>query len=119
VDEKGNSTVTFLCHEEPDTRNLDYIKWAGSNRYSGNNEIIPEATDMQKKESECEKKLPISVIILTFDRAAFILRAVSFALSQCCSGDEVIVVDDGFEDDTEARRASTPFHIKFCSIFPI
>jgi glycosyltransferase involved in cell wall biosynthesis len=65
--------------------------------------MIPEAIDLQKKGNDCEKYLPISIIIPTYNRAALVLRAVSSALSQCCNGDEVIVVDDGSDDDTEAR----------------
>lgn len=65
--------------------------------------MIPEAIDLREKGNDCEKYLPISVIIPTYNRAALVLRAVSSALSQCCSGDEVIVVDDGSDDDTEVR----------------
>jgi glycosyltransferase involved in cell wall biosynthesis len=71
-------------------------------RYSGNNEIIPEAIAMHKR-NDREKYLPISIVIPTYNRAALALRAVSSALSQCSKGDEVIVVDDGSDDDTEAR----------------
>lgn len=57
---------------------------------------------MQKK-NDYEIYLPVSVVIPTYNRAAFASRAVSSALSQCSDGDEVIVVDDGSDDDTEAR----------------
>jgi glycosyltransferase involved in cell wall biosynthesis len=42
----------------------------------------------------------VSVIIPTFNRGAFIGRAIRSALSQCVPGDEVIVIDDGSTDDT-------------------
>ena len=57
---------------------------------------------MQKRNNR-KKYLPISIVIPTYNRAAFALRAVSSALSQCSTGDEVIVVDDGSDDDTEGR----------------
>jgi glycosyltransferase involved in cell wall biosynthesis len=45
----------------------------------------------------------VSVIIPTHNRAALVPRAVSSALYQCREGDEVIVVDDQSDDDTEER----------------
>ena len=47
----------------------------------------------------------VSVIIPTYNRAAFISQAVNSVISQCRDEDEVIVVDDGSDDDTEARLA--------------
>ncbi len=72
------------------------------NRFTGNNEVVHMAIDMQQRNTY-RKYLPISIIIPTYNRAALILRAVSSALSQCGDGDEVIVVDDDSDDDTEAR----------------
>jgi glycosyltransferase involved in cell wall biosynthesis len=46
--------------------------------------------------------LSVSVIIPTYNRAALLPRAVGSALRSLEPGDEVIVVDDGSTDDTEA-----------------
>lgn len=53
------------------------------------------------------RKTPLlfSVVVPTHNRAALIGRALSSVLPQCGEGDEVIVVDDGSTDDTEARLA--------------
>jgi glycosyltransferase involved in cell wall biosynthesis len=47
----------------------------------------------------------VSVVIPTHNRAALVTRAVASALAQCREGDEVIVVDDDSQDETEARLA--------------
>jgi glycosyltransferase involved in cell wall biosynthesis len=44
----------------------------------------------------------ISVVIPTYNRAQLLARALRSVLSECQPGDEVIVVDDGSSDDTEA-----------------
>jgi len=44
----------------------------------------------------------VSVVIPTYNRAHLIPRAIHSALSECIEGDEIIVVDDGSTDDTEA-----------------
>lgn len=47
------------------------------------------------------KRAPgFSIIIPTYNRAAFLERAIDSVLSQIRPGDEVIVVDDGSDDDT-------------------
>lgn len=48
----------------------------------------------------------VSVVIPTYNRAPLIGRALESVLSQTRAGDEVIVVDDGSTDDTEAKLAS-------------
>lgn len=47
-------------------------------------------------------KLGVSVIIPTYNRATFILRAVLSALAAIMAGDEIIVCDDGSRDKTRA-----------------
>jgi glycosyltransferase involved in cell wall biosynthesis len=48
----------------------------------------------------------VSVIIPTFNRAHLVPRAITSALHAIVPGDEIILIDDGSEDDTEyiARR---------------
>ncbi len=75
--------------------------------------MIPEAIDLRKKENDCEKYLPISVIIPTYNRAALVLRAVSSALSQCCNEDEVI---PGIHSSSESRKAMSGL---FAILMPI
>lgn len=50
----------------------------------------------------------LSVVIPTFNYAAYLRRAVESVLPQLCDGDEVIVVDDGSTDDTAALMAVYP-----------
>ena len=53
--------------------------------------------------------LSVSTVVPTFNRAALLALAVRSALPQCEPGDEIIVVDDGSIDDTEAvARAFGP-----------
>jgi len=49
--------------------------------------------------------LSVSVVIPTFERATLVPRAVHSALGAVAPGDEVIVVDDGSTDGTEAVLA--------------
>src|SRR5271169_6309691 len=57
------------------------------------------------KISDFEKHMRVSVVIPTYNRAHLVCRAVDSALAQCLDGDEVIVVDDGSTDNTEAALA--------------
>ncbi|HQG44804.1 MAG TPA: glycosyltransferase, partial [bacterium] len=43
----------------------------------------------------------ISVILTTRDRAALVLEAVHSVLQQSRPADEILVVDDGSEDETQ------------------
>ncbi|MBI5582840.1 MAG: glycosyltransferase [Deltaproteobacteria bacterium] len=47
----------------------------------------------------------ISVIIPTYNRAPLVVEAVDSVLAQSCRDFELIVIDDGSTDDTEARLA--------------
>jgi glycosyltransferase involved in cell wall biosynthesis len=49
--------------------------------------------------------MKFSVIIPTYNRAAVVLKTIESVLVQRCQDFEVIVVDDGSTDDTEARFA--------------
>lgn len=50
--------------------------------------------------------LTVSVVIPTYNRAHLLGRALKSALRECRPGDEVLVVDDGSTDDTEAVATS-------------
>ncbi|MGH9233410.1 MAG: glycosyltransferase family 2 protein, partial [Acidimicrobiales bacterium] len=55
----------------------------------------------------------VSVIIPTFNRASLVQRAVRSALAAARPGDEVIVVDDGSTDGTEAALAGIDERVRF------
>jgi len=65
-----------------------------------------------------EKKPLVSVIIPTFNRASMVVEAVDSVLAQSYQPLEIIVVDDGSTDDTEARLAGYGERIKVirCSL---
>ena len=47
-------------------------------------------------------QVSVSTVVPTFDRAVLLRSALESAVPQCERGDEIIVVDDGSTDDTEA-----------------
>jgi glycosyltransferase involved in cell wall biosynthesis len=55
----------------------------------------------------------VSVIIPTYNRAQIVARAVTSVLKQCESKDEVIVIDDGSNDDTEQVLKNYRNEIKY------
>lgn len=55
----------------------------------------------------------VSVVIPTYNRAHLISRAIQSALSECDEGDEIIVVDDGSTDNTEAVVAGIQGPIRY------
>lgn len=62
------------------------------------------------------KKLPVSVIIPSYNRAHTVVRAIKSALEETYGGDEIIVIDDGSTDETE--KILLPFFTKiryFCT----
>jgi glycosyltransferase involved in cell wall biosynthesis len=50
--------------------------------------------------------LSVSTVVPTYNRAPLLVSALRSALPQCEPGDEIIVVDDGSTDDTEAVARS-------------
>ncbi|HZQ46804.1 MAG TPA: glycosyltransferase, partial [Verrucomicrobiae bacterium] len=63
--------------------------------------------------SDQPQAIKFSVIIPTFNRAKYVQFAIKSALSQKCSGLEVIVVDDGSEDDTASVLKNSNLDIKY------
>lgn len=57
--------------------------------------------------------LTISVIIRTYNRSPMVSRAVQCALTSIREGDEIIVVDDDFTDDTETVLAAYRSKIRY------
>lgn len=63
--------------------------------------------------SGVETALPVSVIIPTYNRRELVARAIDSALRAISPGDEVIVVDDGSTDGTEAALARYEESIRY------
>ena len=57
--------------------------------------------------------MQISVIIPTFNRAQFVVKAIKSVLDQSFSSCEIIVVDDGSTDDTRAALAPYAAKIRY------
>jgi glycosyltransferase involved in cell wall biosynthesis len=57
--------------------------------------------------------LSVSIVIPTFNRAALLERALRSAHTQCEAGDEVLVVDDGSTDETEAAAHTFGPQVKY------
>src|SRR4051812_26283844 len=57
--------------------------------------------------------LRVSIVIPTYNRAALVGRAIESALRAASPGDEILVVDDGSTDGTEAALASFRDRIRF------
>jgi glycosyltransferase involved in cell wall biosynthesis len=61
-----------------------------------------DVIDTAVKDMKSGDRLAVSVVIPTYNREALVPRAVASVVAQCLDGDEVIVVDDGSTDNTEA-----------------
>ena len=68
--------------------------------------------DMQFDEKRVAD-LSISVVIPTYNRAHLVTRAVESVLNQTKPPTEIIVVDDGSQDDTPARLAAFAPQVKY------
>ena len=55
----------------------------------------------------------VSVVIPTYNRARLVCRAIDSALAATATGDEIIVVDDGSTDGTEAALAAYRGRIRY------
>lgn len=56
---------------------------------------------------------PVTIIIPTYNRAHLLGRAIKSVLPQTTAGDEILVIDDGSDDDTPAVAARYGEHIRF------
>lgn len=93
------------------TRNRYYESASQGQRYRairGNGQyrkrFVSESTP--RCEEPVRACLPrVSVVIPTYNRSALVVRAIRSVLANECAGDEIIVVDDGSTDDTQAALA--------------
>ena len=62
-------------------------------------------------------KDPLFTIILpTYNRRALLPRAINSVIKQSCTDWELIVIDDGSEDETKNYTSNNAFGIKFTRI---
>jgi O-antigen biosynthesis protein len=64
------------------------------------------ATDGRAHEGECVEQPSVSVIVPTYQRAHCVVRAIESALAQTFTDLEVLVIDDGSTDGTDAAVTS-------------
>ena len=58
------------------------------------------SAELQRAEAPCISST-ISIVILTYNRSAYLGQAIESALNQTYPADEILIIDDGSTDDTE------------------
>src|SRR4051812_7491732 len=61
------------------------------------------------------KRVPVSVIIPTYNSGALLVQALDSVLAQTCVPEQIIVVDDGSQDDTAERMARYAGRVHYVS----